>query len=124
MFGIKKRSTDPEQVDNPVLVLNYKQTNHIPRGSKRIKLTSHGNAAAESGIRFYEKHDTSGFPLIAKVFEGPHPRVEIELDGVLIGTIWKHSYEEYYNWFATGNIDEVFSKIEDQSAYIFVKPKK
>ena len=123
MFGILKKKSHAEPVEAPTIIFDYRQSSHIPRGSKRIKLASHGNDAAESGIALYNGHDTSGFTLTAKVFEEAYPRIEIELDAVLIGTIWKDSWPEQYEWFRTGAIEKVFAKIEGPDAYIFALPK-
>lgn len=123
MFGLRKKNTPSVPVEVPIITLTYMQLNHIPRGSKRIKLSVYGHKPAEIGVAYFNGTDPSRFTLSAKVYEGEHPRVVIELDGTEIGTIWERAHPEAYEWFRSGTIQEVFTKIEGVESYIYVLPK-
>ncbi len=123
MFFFNKKSARPEQIEFSAAITDYQQATHIPRGSKRIKLASYGNDAAEAGIEYFNRHDTAGLTLTAKVYEGSDARVEIELDSVPIGSIWNHSWPEQYKLFRSEAVGKVYAKVEGSDAYVFVLPK-
>ena len=90
------------------------------KGYKRIKLATYKDKNAHAGIRDLGSAPISyvGF----QIYEDPQNKcVNVYADGNRIGTIWKHSWENYYKAIKSGKVSAAHVMINDpDEVYLFI----
>ena len=118
MFGFKKKK-EQKKTETKASEYNYEQSKNY-RGFKRVKLSSYGHKLSEAGIAVLTGSDLSDAAINIRVIADQYPRVEVRVNGNQVGTIWKRSNEEYYQWFKSGSVDKARVEISDGDSYLFI----
>lgn len=90
------------------------------KGYKRIKLATYQDKFAHAGIKALGSRPINyvGF----QIYEDPQNKcVNVYADGNRIGTIWKHSWTEYYNKIKSGKVQAAHVDVVDpDEVYLYI----
>lgn len=113
MFNLfKNKST------NPAALWTYSvpYSDHF-RGYKRIKLATYNDPVAQAGLKKISKMSS-----INEIrFEGiPDNGINVYVDGFRAGTIWKHSWEDYFKVIKSAKVEKAHINVDDE-ACLYIK---
>lgn len=115
LFKKKKKPTAPA----PLAIFNYSQTKNY-RGFKRYKLSSYGHEPAQDGIAALRDADLTDSQISISVIMDEYPRAVICVDQYEVGTIWRHSFDQFPA-LMDGKVSAVRVEIRDGESFLFYK---
>ena len=88
------------------------------RGFKRLKLATYKDEYAQAGLLSLQ--DLPSYDRVTFTKIPDYDGINVSVDGHKVGTIWKHSWTEYYDAIISEKVEKAHLKI-DENAYLFIK---